>query len=236
MIPEILTLVLTILTGGAIQSQLAKKYIIAQELANLVAIIATIYLIKDIWHDVSSLTQSTEAPNVPVLNPGVSPENNIAVWSWKSATLLSIICLSSGIFAMLRGATRELQSGGSFAFAALTTLYVSRTDWFNNIQGRNFSWLFFSLCSIFLFFFAVFWLATERVLGKASHFSTIDRTFGFLYGLVRGCLLVGAGAWLISNVWGPQVIYGEPGESLPIPLNIVKSIDDGIKQYLPLLR
>ena len=236
MIPEILALILTILTGGAIQSQLAKEYIVAQRLANLVAIIAAIYLIKDIWHDISSLTQSAEAPDVPVLNPEVSLENNIAVWSWKSAMLLSIVCLFSGIFAMLRGATRELQSGGSLAFAMLGTLYVSRAEWFNNMQDRNFSWLFFSLCLIFLFFFVVFWLATARILGQATYFSPIDRAFGFLYGLVRGCLVVGAGAWVISNVWGPEIIYGEPGESLPIPLNIVKAIDDGIRQYLTLLR
>jgi hypothetical protein len=74
---KFMALVLTILTGGAISSQLAKEYVIAQRLANIVAIIAAIYLMKDIWHDVAPLTQSAEAPNVPVRNPEVSPEYNI---------------------------------------------------------------------------------------------------------------------------------------------------------------
>lgn len=66
MIIEWGALALTILTGGAIQSQLANKYLIARRLANIVAIIAATYLIKDIWHDVAHLTQSADAPNALV--------------------------------------------------------------------------------------------------------------------------------------------------------------------------
>ena len=92
MIIEWGALALTILTGGAIQSQLANKYLIARRLANIVAIIAATYLIKDIWHDVAHLTQSADAPNALAPNPEVSLEDNIkASWSWKGATLLFIV-------------------------------------------------------------------------------------------------------------------------------------------------
>ncbi len=235
MIIEWGALALTILTGGAIQSQLANKYLIARRLANIVAIIAATYLIKDIWHDVAHLTQSADAPNALAPNPEVSLEDNIkASWSWKGATLLFIVCLFSAFLAMLRGVTREFLDFGSWVLAALATLYVYRADWFNNTLSSNFSSLFFSLWIVFLFFLVIFLLVASILeRGLDSSVGPIDKAFGFSYGLVRGFLLVGVGAGVISYIWGPETIYGKPGESLPIPLNIVKSIDNGIKQYLP---
>ena len=113
---------------------------------------------------------------------------------------LGVIALSliSGLLAMYRGFTREILSIASWLAAAVAAFYVFKTqrafaqqlaDQFFQSTTLALAVLaaaVFLLVLIIVHFITVF--IADRVLD--SHIGPIDRTLGFLFGLVRGFLIV----------------------------------------------
>lgn len=110
-----------------------------------------------------------------------------------------IVVVLSGLFAMARGFVREVLSLASWVGAALVTLwgfdlarvYVRRlieTPWMADaITG-----IALFVCSLILFSMIGGGIAS---LIRGTHLNALDRTLGFLFGLVRGALIV-AVLWL----------------------------------------
>ena len=104
------------------------------------------------------------------------------------------IMIFSGFLAMLRGLTREMLSIMSWALAALVTLFAySRFK--EDVRGLIDTPMLADATLIGIVFIAsliIFSLLTanisERVLD--SRVGAIDRTLGFIYGLVRGLIIV----------------------------------------------
>src|SRR5579883_1522303 len=149
--------------------------------------------------------------------------------------ILIVIMIFSGFLAMLRGLTREMLSIMSWALAALVTLLVY----------SNFRWEFRRIIDTpmladgtlilvtFIGSLIIFSLITanisERVLD--SRVGAIDRTLGFIYGLVRGLVLVVIAYLIVGQIVERQNLPSWVKEARSLPL--IESAGDTIKSFLP---
>ncbi len=117
--------------------------------------------------------------------------------------LVSIMILS-GLLAMLRGLTREMLSIMSWALSALVTLLA-----FINFRSMAESWVEPKMLAdgllilvVFITSLILFSLLTanvsERVLD--SRVGAVDRTLGFVYGLLRGLILVAIAYMIVAMI------------------------------------
>lgn len=149
--------------------------------------------------------------------------------------LLIVIMIFSGFLAMLRGLTREMLSIMSWALAALVTLFAY-TYFKNDVRSLiDTPMLADALLIVFVFILALilFSLVTinisERVLD--SRVGAVDRTLGFVYGLVRGLILVVIAYLIIGQVVDKQTFPAWVTAARSLPL--IESTGEGIKSLLP---
>ena len=113
--------------------------------------------------------------------------------SWLDVILIAIM-LISGFLAMVRGFTREVLSIFSWAVAAVAALYL--TPKYANllepyVGNPSIAQIAFA-AGVFILTLIVVSLITFRISDSVldSRVGALDRTFGFLFGLARGFLLV----------------------------------------------
>lgn len=154
--------------------------------------------------------------------------------SWLDVILIFMIFLS-GFLAMLRGFTREILSILAWALAALSTLLV-----FPNYQSfaRNYiepAILADAALAIgtFIVVLIVVTLITTKISEKIldSQIGSIDRTMGFIFGGLRGLILVVIAflffSWLVPEENQPNWISGA------LSLNLLKNTGNAIVSLLP---
>ncbi len=114
-------------------------------------------------------------------------------FSWLDVILVAIMLLS-GFLAMLRGFTREMLAIMSWALAALATLFLFplyRDTVKHYIQPDILADGVLA-GGVFVIVLVVASLVTIRLSDQIldSRVGALDRTFGFIFGLVRGLILV----------------------------------------------
>ncbi len=119
--------------------------------------------------------------------------------------ILVAIMISSGFLAMLRGLTREMLSIMSWALAALATLFAY-TRFRDDVRSLIDTPMFADatlIGAVFITSLIVFSLLTANVSERVleSRVSALDRTLGFVYGLLRGLILV-----VIVYLIGSQIV------------------------------
>jgi membrane protein required for colicin V production len=108
--------------------------------------------------------------------------------------LVGLVLILSGLLAFSRGAVRETLGVGSWIGAALATIYG-----FNYVRPFAHRWIESQLVADAATGFAIFVVAliilmiisqliSRRIQG--SRLGSVDRTIGFLFGLVRGAVLL----------------------------------------------
>lgn len=128
-----------------------------------------------------------------------------------SLTLFDIIVIAivliSSVLAMVRGFVREILSVASWLLAALAAIYLHeplRNVIQPYIENENLA-LIVSVAVIFIVVLVVVSYITMRVADYVidSRIGGFDRLFGFLFGLVRGLLLVVVAfaffVWLVED-------------------------------------
>ncbi len=149
--------------------------------------------------------------------------------------ILIAIMIFSGFLAMLRGLTREMLSIMSWALAALVTLFAYshfKADVRSVIDTPMLADATL-IAIVFISGLIIFSLLTanisERVLD--SRIGAIDRTLGFVYGLVRGLVLVVIAYLIVGQIVEPQNmprwVKESPSRSL------IESTGNTIKSFLP---
>jgi membrane protein required for colicin V production len=113
--------------------------------------------------------------------------------SWLDVILIAIM-LISGFLAMVRGFTREVLSIFSWAMAAIAALYLTpkyATLLEPYIGNPSIAQIAFA-AGVFILTLIVVSLITFRISDSVldSRVGALDRTFGFIFGLARGFLLV----------------------------------------------
>jgi len=145
------------------------------------------------------------------------------------------IMIFSGFLAMLRGLTREMLSIMSWALAALVTL-VAYSHFRDTVRG----WIDTPMLAdatliavVFITSLILFSLVTanlsERVLD--SRIGAVDRTLGFVYGLVRGLILVVIAYLIVGQIVDHQNMPGWVKQARS--LYLIESTGDTIKSLLP---
>jgi len=149
--------------------------------------------------------------------------------------ILVAIMIFSGLLAMLRGLTREMLSIMSWALSALVTLLA-----FTNFRGLAESQIEPKMLAdalligvTFIVSLIVFSLLTanvsERVLD--SRVGAIDRTLGFVYGLVRGLILVVIAYLIVGQIVERQNMPKWVTQARS--LYLIESAGDTIKSLVP---
>jgi len=141
----------------------------------------------------------------------------------------------SGFLAMLRGLTREMLSIMSWALAALVTLFAY-SYFKNDIRGLIDTPMLADgilIVGVFILSLIVFSLVTinisERVLD--SRVGAVDRTLGFVYGLVRGLILVVIAYLIVGQIVEKPNFPRWVTEARSLPL--IESTGESIKSLLP---
>jgi membrane protein required for colicin V production len=125
--------------------------------------------------------------------------------------ILILIMLISAFLAMLRGLTREMLSIMSWALAALAALFFYQLyrDRVRALIEPQILADAVLIGVVFLIVLLVVSLITVRLSNRVldSRVGAVDRTFGFVFGLVRGLILVVIAYELMAAI--------VPKESLP---------------------
>jgi membrane protein required for colicin V production len=141
----------------------------------------------------------------------------------------------SGFLAMLRGLTREMLSIMSWALAALVTLFC-----YSHFKGDVRSIIDTPMLAdatliavVFIVSLIVFSLVTinisERVLD--SRVGAVDRTLGFVYGLIRGLILVVIAYLIVGQIVDRGNLPKWVSDARSLPL--IESTGETIKSFLP---
>jgi membrane protein required for colicin V production len=161
-------------------------------------------------------------------------------FSWLDVILV-VIMLVSGFLAMVRGFTREVLSIFSWAMAAVAALYL--TPRYSSvlspyIDNPTVAMVAFA-AGVFLITLIIVSLITFRISDRVldSRVGALDRTFGFLFGLARGFLLVAIVFILFSALARDQPAWILEARSYPILKQTQVAIESLIpanpEQYLP---
>ncbi len=120
--------------------------------------------------------------------------------------IIIAVLIISGAFAFLRGLVREVLSVGAWVGAAIVTLYA-----FPHVSPHVGQWIKISLVAELVSGVAIF-IVTLIVLTLASRFlaqqvqrsglGPIDRSLGFVFGLLRGAVLFSL-LWLVVGLVSP---------------------------------
>ena len=160
--------------------------------------------------------------------------------SWLDVILIAIM-LISGFLAMVRGFTREVLSIFSWAMAAVAALYL--TPKYANlldpyISNPSIAQIAFAAL-VFIVTLIVVSLITFRVSDSVldSRVGALDRTFGFVFGLARGFLLVAIVFILFTALARDQPDWVRNARSYPILESTQRAIESLLpmnpEQYLP---
>jgi membrane protein required for colicin V production len=153
--------------------------------------------------------------------------------SWLDVILIAIM-LISGFLAMVRGFTREVLSIFSWAVAAVAALYL--TPKYANllepyVGNPSIAQIAFA-AGVFIITLIVVSLITFRISDSVldSRVGALDRSFGFIFGLVRGFLLVAIVFILFNALARDQPEWVRNARSYPI----LQSTQLAIESLLPM--
>jgi len=153
--------------------------------------------------------------------------------SWLDVILIAIM-LISGFLAMVRGFTREVLSIFSWAVAAVAALYL--TPKYANllepyVGNPSIAQIAFA-AGVFILTLIIVSLITFRISDSVldSRVGALDRSFGFIFGLVRGFLLVAIVFILFNALARDQPEWVRNARSYPI----LQSTQVAIESLLPM--
>ena len=148
------------------------------------------------------------------------------------------LMLVSGLLAMIRGFSREVLSVASWGVAALAALYFYKKlapfayTYTRSISSSETLGDIAAAAAIFIVTLIVVRLVTMKIADFIvdSKIGPLDRTLGFVFGAVRGALLIVVGLMFFNWLW-PTDQPGWVANAKSKPM--LESIGEGIVQLLP---
>ncbi|MEJ2125029.1 MAG: CvpA family protein [Alphaproteobacteria bacterium] len=153
---------------------------------------------------------------------------------WLDVVLI-VIMLISAFLAMLRGLTREMLSIMSLALAALAALlaWSMYHDRAAKLVGSETLGSALLVLVVFTVVLVVVSIITIRLADRVldSRIGAIDRTLGFVFGLVRGLIIVVVAFELAVHFWQKEGMPEWVTEARSLPM--IESTGDAILKLLP---
>lgn len=155
-------------------------------------------------------------------------------FQWLDVILVAIM-LISGFLAMLRGITREMLSIMSWALAAIAALFIYPLyrDSVRKIIQPDILADGVLITTVFVIVLIVVSLITVRLSDRVldSRVGALDRTLGFVFGLVRGLILVVIAYELLVAIMPKETLPGWVTEARSLP--VIESTGRAIISLLP---
>jgi membrane protein required for colicin V production len=155
-------------------------------------------------------------------------------FQWLDVILVAIM-LISGFLAMLRGITREMLSIMSWALAAIAALFIYPIyrDSIRKIIQPDILADGVLITTVFVIVLIVVSLITVRLSDRVldSRVGALDRTLGFVFGLVRGLILVVIAYELLVAIMPKETLPGWVTEARSLP--VIESTGRAIISLLP---
>ncbi|CAK01218.1 CvpA family protein [Bartonella tribocorum] len=122
--------------------------------------------------------------------------------------IVVVVILLSAFLAMLRGFSREVLSLVSWAIAAVTTLFLFKPvlPFFEQYLSNKMIALITTLVTIFIVVLIITSIITMKISDFIidSRIGILDRTIGFIFGALRGLLIMVIGMLLINALIKPE--------------------------------
>jgi membrane protein required for colicin V production len=155
-------------------------------------------------------------------------------FQWLDVILVLIMLISGGL-AMLRGLTREMLSIMSWALAAVAALFVYPIyrDRIRNLIQPDILADGVLITTVFVIVLILVSLITVRLSDRVldSRVGAVDRTLGFIFGLVRGLILVVIAYELLIAIMPKETLPGWVTEARALP--VIESTGRAIISLLP---
>ena len=155
-------------------------------------------------------------------------------FQWLDVILVAIM-LISGFLAMLRGVTREMLSIMSWALAAVAALFIYPLyrDQLRKLIQPDIVADGVLIVTVFVVVLIFVSLITIRVSDHVldSRVGALDRTLGFVFGLVRGLILVVIAYELLVAIMPKETLPGWVTEARSLP--VIESTGRAIISLLP---
>ncbi|WP_375641505.1 MULTISPECIES: CvpA family protein [unclassified Bartonella] len=123
--------------------------------------------------------------------------------------IVVVIILLSAFLAMLRGFSREVLSLISWAVAAVTTLFLFKPvlPFFEHYLSNKMIALITTLVTIFIIVLIITSIITMKISDFIidSRIGILDRAIGFIFGALRGLLIMVIGMLLINALIKPEL-------------------------------
>lgn len=155
-------------------------------------------------------------------------------FQWLDVILVAIMLISGGL-AMLRGITREMLSIMSWALAAIAALFIYPLyrDSVRKIIQPDILADGVLITTVFVLVLIIVSLITVRLSDRVldSRVGALDRTLGFVFGLVRGLILVVIAYELLVAIMPKETLPGWVTEARSLP--VIESTGRAIISLLP---
>jgi membrane protein required for colicin V production len=149
--------------------------------------------------------------------------------------ILIVIMLISAFLAMLRGLTREMLSIMSLALAALAALLAWSTyhDRAKELVGSETLGSALLVVIVFTIVLVVVSIVTIRLADRVldSRIGAIDRTLGFVFGLIRGLIIVAVAFELAVHFWQKEGMPPWVTKARSLPM--IESTGNAMLRLLP---
>jgi membrane protein required for colicin V production len=149
--------------------------------------------------------------------------------------ILIVIMLLSAFLAMLRGLTREMLSIMSLALAALAALLAWSTyhDRAKDLVGSETLGSALLVVVVFTIVLVIVSIITIRLADRVldSRIGAIDRTLGFVFGLIRGLIIVAVAYELAIHFWQKEGMPAWVTEARSLPM--IESTGNAMLKLLP---
>jgi membrane protein required for colicin V production len=149
--------------------------------------------------------------------------------------ILVLIMLISGFLAMLRGLTREMLSIMSWALAAIAALFIYPLyrDTLRKLIQPDILADGVLITTVFVIVLVLVSILTVRLSDRIldSRVGALDRTLGFVFGLVRGLILVVIAYELLVAIMPKESLPGWVTEARALP--VIERTGKAIISLLP---
>lgn len=194
-----------------------------QQSANFIALLGAMYLIRDVWNDISSLTSTATVPNTPLSNEKPFSKTEVfpqaSGFDLRATAILTVFCLISALLAMYRGVVREILSITSWICAGFVILYVIQKDLASAIGLPQ---VFLLKTGFVVIVFISVLIIVHLIVSRASDtlldspVSVWDRALGFVFGAARGIFILFFAGGLASTL-GLTKVFGDPSAPMQQP-------------------
>ncbi len=143
--------------------------------------------------------------------------------NWVDLVVLAVLALS-GLLALMRGLVREVLGVGAWVGAALVASPYGAFPYVQPFARQHISDPTIAdvvaIAAVFLAMLVIFWIVASAIGNaiRGSVLGGLDRTLGFVFGLVRGAVLVAA-LYVLAGKFVPIAQWPEPvTEARSMPL------------------